>query len=554
MATSPPETVTPAGVIRGDDATLRALVARRGAAVLGYCERVCRPGTATQAAGVALATFRAQVVARAGATDALDPDRLLRSTTRRAAAERAPAPPPPTGLGRLAARGPGPCTLVAELLVAHAEGQLTSGDEGRLGSHLARCAHCEVAHQRFLAAERLYADPPDRRLPSAVVDALVTALLAAAPVAPAALSWNGSGPERLDDEPAPPPRDEPGPDGPSEEFAAIDPVPGVVGAAEHVVLVDDGPPASVNGGVPPEPESATDEHSLPAPEPEPIAEASERPVEHEAVLEPEPVGELTQEWSLPEADAEPARSDFERPQPPWAATGEIPLQTDPDRTMGMPALEGGGAIVGEALLGSSRRSRITGRRSGSPLPRTSRRPPASPLISSTGARPEHPALRLLLPGLVLVGALVLALLAGGAFSTSHSAMPAAHASTPITTAPRIAAVAPSTPARHPRAAPPARHRRVAHHTPSPPPIGVRHHVASTPSVAATPPVSTPVSTATTPAITPPPAQTPPPAATTTPTVEKKPSVPSPTTVQAVGTATEVTPTSTTPSSGFQPGN
>src|SRR5437667_151702 len=65
MAHAPTAAVTAKGIRDGDRAALGALVARRGAAVLAYCDRVAAPGRALEAAGEAFARFRREVVAAA---------------------------------------------------------------------------------------------------------------------------------------------------------------------------------------------------------------------------------------------------------------------------------------------------------------------------------------------------------------------------------------------------------------------------------------------------------------------------------------------------------
>src|SRR5213592_4994079 len=119
MAPAPTAAVTAQGIRDGDRVALGALVARRGAAVLAYCERVAAPGRALEAAGEAFARFRREVVA-APEPRALDPEALLLRGTRRAAAARAPRPA--EARGTLAARRGATCALVPELLAARAEG------------------------------------------------------------------------------------------------------------------------------------------------------------------------------------------------------------------------------------------------------------------------------------------------------------------------------------------------------------------------------------------------------------------------------------------------
>src|SRR5436189_6243713 len=94
-----PAAVTARGVRDGDRAALAALVERRGAAVLAYCDHLAAPGRALEAAGEAFAGFRRDV-REAEDPVGLDPEALLLSATRRAASSRAPRPEAPSGLLR----------------------------------------------------------------------------------------------------------------------------------------------------------------------------------------------------------------------------------------------------------------------------------------------------------------------------------------------------------------------------------------------------------------------------------------------------------------------
>src|SRR5881409_3726956 len=158
MALAPTAAVTARGIRDGDRAALGALVARRGAAVLAYCDRVAAPGRALEAAGEAFAGFRREVVT-AAEPRALDPEALLLCSTRRAAATCAPRAAAPRGT--LSRRRAGTCALVPELLAARAEGDLTASDRMRLARHLERCDDCRAAAARFAEGERAYHDAPD---------------------------------------------------------------------------------------------------------------------------------------------------------------------------------------------------------------------------------------------------------------------------------------------------------------------------------------------------------------------------------------------------------
>lgn len=184
-----PVAVTPAGIRAGDRATSEALCARRGSAVLAYCERVAGPGSAVTAAAESFARFRGAVIATPD-SEGIDPEVLLLSATRHAAARHAPRPPLAGVAARLGAgrRGPQTCALVPELLAARAEGALSDADRLRLSRHLQRCRTCATVQERFGAAEAAYRSPPDAA-PDARASAMIVAALtkrAGAGPAPAA--------------------------------------------------------------------------------------------------------------------------------------------------------------------------------------------------------------------------------------------------------------------------------------------------------------------------------------------------------------------------------
>jgi hypothetical protein len=170
--------VTAARVRDGEPAALAALVDRRGAAVLAYCEEVAAPGTGPVAAGEAFATFRRVVVA-ADEPRSLDPEAVLLRGTRQAAAAAAARTVAPRGV--LVRRLGATCVLVPELLAARAEGSLTAADRLRLSGHLERCAGCREAEERFAAGERAYREAPSAPPAPELADQLLAALRDAAP-------------------------------------------------------------------------------------------------------------------------------------------------------------------------------------------------------------------------------------------------------------------------------------------------------------------------------------------------------------------------------------
>lgn len=190
--------VTPAGVRDGHPDALAGLCARRGPGVLAYCERVAGEQQAVAATAEAFRRFRAAVVAASDLTE-LNPEALLISATRHAAAEHVPAPPESPDVLRFVARRPatGWCGDIPLLLAARADRTISRIDLARLEQHLAGCPACRAPEARFKAAERVYRDPPDTPLPNPVTEAITAALAAAAPVclaeAAAAPSENGAG-------------------------------------------------------------------------------------------------------------------------------------------------------------------------------------------------------------------------------------------------------------------------------------------------------------------------------------------------------------------------
>ncbi|MDP2711426.1 MAG: hypothetical protein Q8O56_09420 [Solirubrobacteraceae bacterium] len=160
--------VTPSGVREGDLAALTALCAVRGPSVLAYCRQVAGAAAAGQAAAEAFASFRLAVV-QADDTAGLNPEALLISATRRAAAARSDR------------QAQGVCAQVPTLLAARAERDLELGDAELLEQHLTTCWSCRAPLARFKAAERAYRDPPDATIDADVAAQIVAALAGAVP-------------------------------------------------------------------------------------------------------------------------------------------------------------------------------------------------------------------------------------------------------------------------------------------------------------------------------------------------------------------------------------
>jgi hypothetical protein len=274
--------VTALGIRDGDPAVLRALIARRGSAVLAYCERACAAAQVPAAAAEAFARFRALVVAAPRPAD-LDPEAALLSSTRHAAADRAPhgtAPPSGAGLGRLLGGRPTAeqITLVPDLLIARADGTLDAEGEEQLNRLLDASASARAAEERFRTAEHAYRSAPPRPIPEDIVEQIVDAMSAVPAEAPA----------------SPPPPAEPPP--PPEAAAEVAP------AADDAA--PEPPDAAADDATPEPPEAAADDpHDAPPAEPaEEPHDAPPREVADDATPErPDPAAEEPQDVPPPEA-------------------------------------------------------------------------------------------------------------------------------------------------------------------------------------------------------------------------------------------------------------
>lgn len=258
MDGSPQAAVTPEGVRDGDPAVLAALVARRGPAVLAFCDAVCDQQDVSDAVAEAFARFRALVAALGDIGDA-DPDAYLLGATRHAAAAMARVPSDGRGVLRVLGRGAGPETYAAVpgLLAARADSMLGAEDLERLSRLLEKSAACREVEAAFRRAERNYRSPPARPLSIDRTRLVIAAMQAAAPVAP--------------------------------EYADL-PIPGRAAGADHVAAeipaapVEDppAPPAPVEDPAP-EPEvPAGDPPSTDPPAGDPPADPTPAPVDRDA--------------------------------------------------------------------------------------------------------------------------------------------------------------------------------------------------------------------------------------------------------------------------------
>lgn len=162
--------VTPEGVRDGEPRSLVGLAQRRAGSVLDYGRYACGASVAADAAAEAFARFRAAVVAADDPVD-LAPDALLLSCTRHAAAAFAP----------VADVRPN-CPATPYLIVGRFEGSNVPAEEARLTKHLATCAACADRARAFDEAERAFRAPHPATPDGAIVERIVTALRAAAPL------------------------------------------------------------------------------------------------------------------------------------------------------------------------------------------------------------------------------------------------------------------------------------------------------------------------------------------------------------------------------------
>ncbi len=313
--------VTPDGVRDGDPAVLSALVARRGPAVLAFCEAVCEPRQAPQAAAEAFARFRA-LVATVGDTTGMDPEVYLLGATRHAAASMARPPAEDRGMLRVLGRGATPETTAAVpmLLAARADDMLGPEDLERLSRLLERSAGSREVEAAFRRAERGYRSPPERPVSPETVALIVTAMQAAAPVAPQHAVTPAAA-------------------------ADADPYPDPDAVA---VQIDEDVEAALIGGaeiVLPEPETE------PVPEPGPVPEAEAEPAPAPTPIPgPEPELEPVVAQDLVPADDEPDPEPEPEPEPedalPEDATAVLPAVTAAagPRRLPRPGLPHGGGL------------------------------------------------------------------------------------------------------------------------------------------------------------------------------------------------------------------
>lgn len=223
MEGRPTAAVTPAGIRDGEPGSLHGLLERRGPAVLAFCEAVCTPDAAVHAAAEAFARFRAAVAA-SDDPGALDPEPLLLSATRHAAASLAlPAPTPPRGRVSRRREAEPLCPAVPGLLAQRADDMLPAAELDALSHHLDEHADCRSVEAAFRRAERAFRSPAERRLPAIAEEVILRALIAAAPVLAPGFADGPVTAEQSVDDPwhgDPPEDDEPLTEGPRDEELA----------------------------------------------------------------------------------------------------------------------------------------------------------------------------------------------------------------------------------------------------------------------------------------------------------------------------------------------
>lgn len=147
-----------------------------GPGVLAYCRHVAGSANALPAAAEALSRFRIALIAEEQINEA-KMLRLLHAATRSAATQR--------GVNVIAARGRsdiGGCIGPETEVLRHVEGSLSRSQHERVEAHLRQCGLCADAQRRLTAGERALVGPPIGALAPDVIQALVDALVMAAPV------------------------------------------------------------------------------------------------------------------------------------------------------------------------------------------------------------------------------------------------------------------------------------------------------------------------------------------------------------------------------------
>jgi hypothetical protein len=151
---------------------------------------VCEPAEARLAAAEAFARFRA-AVASADDPSGLDPETLLMSATRHAAAALARTSTRPTGVRALLGRDQDRtmCAAIPGLLAARADGILDPTELNGLAVHLEQDSGCRQIAAAFERAEDAYRHPGHDAVDADVEHDLLVALAGAAPLVAPGSGW-----------------------------------------------------------------------------------------------------------------------------------------------------------------------------------------------------------------------------------------------------------------------------------------------------------------------------------------------------------------------------
>ncbi|MCW2997468.1 MAG: hypothetical protein JWN65_1017 [Solirubrobacterales bacterium] len=427
--------VTPEGVRDGDPAVLTALVARRGPAVLAFCEAVCEPAVAPRAVAEAFARFRA-LVATVEDAGGVDPEQFLLGATRHAAASMARHPSDGRGVLRVLGRGASPETYAAlpALLAARADSMLGAEDLERLSRLLERSPGCREVEAAFRRAERGYRSPPERPVSGETITLIIAAMQAAAPVAGGFEIVPQPVPEKAEavaPEAAPEPEPEPEPEPDAAEAATVDVTADAAPSGDEpdladaeIVLPDPEPPTAVF-------EAVTDSAAFEAPDAAgegTLAEqAGTAPEPHDA---PAPVDEPAP--FLPHDEPGTGQHDALHPTVPAVQPALLPLHeagvalTAPPRgrrRLSPPSLPHGGGLH---------------------LPRRGRG--AAPDGADASGPADHgPVYQLLLPAVAIIIAVLVMLAIAGVFGGADPA-PAVIVAPTASVTPTTTGVASGTPA------------------------------------------------------------------------------------------------------------
>jgi hypothetical protein len=279
--------ITPAKLRAGEPGALAALCYRRGAAVYAYCQAATGRDDVADVAAEALAEFRLAILPPGTLTSKKQAETLLRSVTRRVALTHADDPP----IEGDAPADSAACDGREAEILGYVEQTLPEVDREIVTAHVGHCRLCAAVLERLQAAERAFKVAPGTTLPAAVLDAMLTALVEAAPV-----SAHGGDKAAVREE--------------ALRLLTPDPEPEPEPASDPAAELDREPE--------PEPEPGSDAES------EPVPDDSERPKQRRPGLTPKawPAIKSSARARLPTvgSDAMPDRIERWRDRLPWSAS------------------------------------------------------------------------------------------------------------------------------------------------------------------------------------------------------------------------------------------